>query len=95
MSLNRVKAAGHWVVVLFIGILGFVFAQSAHAREDLCPAGHQDRGGLAAELCYKLCKPGFNGLATTCWESCPQGLSDVGLFCSDAGNIKVITKSSY
>lgn len=95
MFLNMGQTARNFMVVLFIGIVGSTFAQSAHAHESLCPAGHQDRGGLAGELCYELCKPGFDGIATTCWQSCPQGLSDVGLFCSDAGNVKVVGKSSY
>lgn len=39
--------------------------------------GRRERRGL----CYKKCKPGYNGEATVCYGGCPTDFKDIGLFC--------------
>jgi hypothetical protein len=54
-----------------------------------CRAG-TEQSGL---LCYPPCEQQFAGVGPVCWERCPAGATDGGVFCRAAG--KVHTKKSY
>jgi hypothetical protein len=42
-----------------------------------CPEGYEKQG----LLCYPICKEGYTGFVTGCYQNCPLGWQDTGLIC--------------
>jgi hypothetical protein len=82
----------HYLLFLFgllLSPIGMAQTKPAVFDENLCPASHQQ---FEAGLCYQNCKPSHYGFSTTCWQRCPEGMKDIGAFCSD---LDIKAKNSY
>ncbi len=75
-------------------VMAWIADEVSNARTPYCyrktigrgvgaPLSGQCSSGLTADagLCYTPCRPGYGGVATRCYKSCPAGFRDDGLFC--------------
>ncbi len=65
----------------------YVYSKETSVRSSyfptVCSAGQELDGGL----CYPKCQTGYTGALTGCYQNCPVGFTDTGLFCNKAGDI--------
>lgn len=93
MSSSIRKWFGVSAMYTLLAMIAFIISMPAQA--DFCWRDSYGRGaGLVPAqctdtnramdegLCYNKCKPNWDGKATICYQNCPSGFRDDGLFCA-------------
>ena len=70
-------------LLLLVCVVACACGQGAGVPPTECGAGQENDVGL----CYPLCREGFNGVLTGCYQFCPAGYADHGLTCWRDGHI--------